>query len=79
MKKRMVKMANKEFILKAIEIAGGANQLAKKVGVSYKTVLDWKNGRTGITIVNCIKIEKATEGKVSRKDILPNYPWDDLK
>lgn len=69
---------NIEKIKKAIEETGGAKELAARVGVSYKTVLDWKNGRTGITIGNCVKIEKATDGKVNRKDIMPEYPWEDL-
>jgi DNA-binding transcriptional regulator YdaS (Cro superfamily) len=68
-----------EKIKEAIKEAGGAKELASRVGVSYKTVLDWKNGRTGITVTNCIKIEKATDGKISRKDILPNYPWESLQ
>lgn len=72
-------MDTKEAIQKAIDAAGGAKELAAKIGVSYKSVLDWKNGRTGITIPNCIKIEKATDCQVTRKDILPDYPWDELK
>jgi len=67
---------NVEAILKAIEIAGGAKELAKKVGVSYQTILSWKNERIVPSSLNCIKIEKATEGKVTRKEILPNFPWD---
>ena len=70
---------NPEAIKKAIEEVGGAKELALKIGVTYKSVLDWNNGRTGITINNCLKIEKATEGKVKREEILPDYPWDELK
>ena len=75
----IIRMDTKEAIKKAIEAAGGAKDLAAKVGVSYKTVLDWKNGRTGISISNCIKIEKAVDGKVTRKDILADYPWESLR
>ena len=58
---------NVASINKAIEIIGGAEKLARKIESSYQTVL------------NCVKIERATEGQVTRNDILPNYPWDDLK
>lgn len=70
---------NLEAIKKAIEIAGGANNLALKIGVSYQTILTWKNARSSISIGNCAKIEKATEGKIKKEDILPDYPWEDFK
>ena len=66
-------------IVKAIEVIGGAEKLARKLETSYQTVLNWKNGFSVPSVLNCIKIEKATDGKVNRKDILPDYTWDDLK
>lgn len=66
-------------IEKAIEIIGGAEKLARKLEVSYQTVLNWKNGFTVPTSLNCVKIEKATEGKVKKENILPDYPWEDFK
>lgn len=74
-------MANEtsQAIIKATEILGGKKKLAKDIGVSYKTILDWVSGRSGITITNALKIEKATEGKVTAKEILPDFPWEDLK
>ena len=70
---------NKEKVIEAILEVGGVKELAALLGVSYKTVLDWKNGRTGIAVTNALRIEKATEGKVKAKDILPNYPWEELQ
>ena len=74
-------MANEtsQAIIKATEILGGKQNLAKDVGVSYKTILDWISGRSGITVTNTLKVEKATGGKVKARDILPDFPWDDLK
>lgn len=66
-------------IEKAIEIIGGAEKLARKLEVSYKTVLNWKNGFAVPNSLNCVKIEKVTIGIVKREDILPNYPWDELR
>ena len=70
---------NVASINKAIEIIGGAEKLARKIESSYQTVLNWKNGFAVPSVLNCVKIERATEGQVTRNDILPNYPWDDLK
>jgi DNA-binding transcriptional regulator YdaS (Cro superfamily) len=71
--------ANFENIKKAIEIAGGLTQLSLKVNVSYQTVLDWKHGRRVPTPTNCQKIEKAVNGAVKAEEILPDYPWDELR
>lgn len=74
-------MSNKpaEEIKKAAEILGGKQKLAIEIGVAYKTVLDWCSRRSGINVTNALKIEKATDGKVKARDILPDFPWDDLK
>jgi DNA-binding transcriptional regulator YdaS (Cro superfamily) len=75
----MSKKVNLEALEKAIQIAGGVNGLAKKINVCYQTVLNWKNGRVSMSIEKCKKIEKAIEGAVKAKDILPDYPWDELR
>ena len=59
-----------EAILKAIKLVGGANKLSIKIGVSYQTVLNWKNQRAVPSHLNCAKIESATNGQVTRSDIL---------
>jgi DNA-binding transcriptional regulator YdaS (Cro superfamily) len=70
---------NFEQILKAIEILGGLTMFARKINVSYQTALDWKHGRRTPTPLNCMRIEKATEGKIKAEDILPDYRWEELK
>ena len=71
--------SNIEALKKAIEEAGGMQELAKKIGVSYQTILNWKSERSSISPVNCVRIEEATHGKVSRKEILPGYSWEEMK
>lgn len=66
-------------IEKAINIVGGAEKLARKIDVSYQTVLNWKNGFAVPNSLNCVKIEKITGGVVKREDIIPDYPWDELR
>ena len=70
---------NLEMIRKAIDIAGGLTPLSVKINVSYQSVLDWKHGRRVPSPVSCQKIEKATDGAVKAKDILPDYPWETLQ
>lgn len=81
MRKRVKKekLYNVSSINKAIFIIGGGEKLARKIETSYQTVLNWKNGFSVPSIINCIKIEKVTGGKVKREDILPDYPWDELR
>ena len=69
---------NPDAVKKAADIVGGRRQLAAKIGVSYKTLLDWTSGRSGMTVTNALKVEKATEGLVNRKDLIPDFPWEDL-
>ena len=70
---------NQEALKKAIDVVGGMHPLAKKMGVSYQTILNWKSGRTNLTPIKGIKIEQVTEGQVTRQDILPSYPWEELR
>ena len=81
MRKRTKKegLYNVGAIEKAIEIAGGAEKLARKIETSYQTILNWKNGFSVPSVLNCVKIERLTNRMVKREDILPDYPWDDLK
>jgi DNA-binding transcriptional regulator YdaS (Cro superfamily) len=70
---------NVTSIAKAIETIGGAEKLARKLEVSYQAVLNWKNGFAVPNPLNCVRIEKLTGGVVKREDILPDYPWNELR
>ena len=67
---------DKNAIKKAIEVAGGAKDLAKKLDISYQTVRNWLNGNSNPNKANCKSIEVITNGIVRREDIFPDYPWD---
>jgi DNA-binding transcriptional regulator YdaS (Cro superfamily) len=66
-------------IEEAIKIVGGGEKLARKIEVSYQTVLNWRNGFTVPNPLNCVRIERITGSIVKREDILPDYPWDELR
>lgn len=81
MARRRTKKSDRYNVLsieKAIEVIGGAEKLARKLEVSYQTVLNWKNGFAVPNSLNCVRIEKITGGVVKREDILPDYPWSEL-
>jgi len=63
-------MENKH-INTAIKEVGGQRLLAALVGVSQAAVSKWRLGRK-ITAENAVGIEKATKGKVTRKDLRPD-------
>jgi DNA-binding transcriptional regulator YdaS (Cro superfamily) len=71
-------IASIDAIKKAIDIVGGNTQLSLKANISYQSIIDWKSGRKAPTPLNCIKIEKATDGKINRREILPEFPWDEF-
>jgi DNA-binding transcriptional regulator YdaS (Cro superfamily) len=70
---------NVTSIEKAIKLIGSAGKLSRKLDVSYQAVLSWKNGFAVPNAINCIRIEKVTKDAVKREDILPDYPWDELR
>lgn len=70
---------NIEKLKEAIEIAGGVSALSDKSKISYQSIIDWRSKRKSPSPISCKKIENATEGKVKAKDLLPDYPWEDLE
>lgn len=55
-------------IITAVEVLGSQNKLAEACNVSQPSVLKWINGG-GISVENAKKIEDATEGKVTMREI----------
>lgn len=68
-----------EKLQTAINILGGVSALSSKSKISYQSILDWRSGRRAPSVESCIKIEEATDGKIRRKDLLPDFPWGDAK
>lgn len=54
-------------------------ELANQLGVTPGTVSQWFTKLKDIPHLRAAKIEKLTGGKVSRRDLAPNYPWDELE
>lgn len=65
-------------INEAINIIGSGIKLARILEVSEANVYKWKNGSAAPGIVNCLRIQKATGGKIKARDILPDYDWDNI-
>ena len=75
----MHRKANLDALKKAIDLMGGINELAESLDISCQSIMNWQSKKSSIDLVSCLKIEKITDGLVKRKDLLPHYPWKDLK
>ena len=65
-----------DIIKKAVDIIGGVSRTAGILEVSGTTVYGWLWGKRKPEPINCLKIQKATKGKIKAKDILPDYEWE---
>ncbi len=70
------KKYNVEKVKKAVEIIGSISRLAGIIEVSQTTLYKWTWGTATPDPINCLKIQKATGGKIKARDILPDYEWD---
>jgi len=55
----------------AIEILGSQQNLAKACDLSQAAVWKWTRGK-GVSAKNAIKVEKATQGRVTRQRLCPD-------
>ena len=70
------KKCNTEEIKRAAYIVGSAYRLAKMIRVHPNAVYTWISGKYTPDPIQCLKIQKATNGQVRAPDILPQYEWD---
>jgi len=55
---------------KAIDLAGSVSELATLINASPNQVSNWRT--RGVPIEQCVAIEIAVDGKVSRRDLRPD-------
>jgi TorA maturation chaperone TorD len=64
-------------LAKAIEISGGQSSLARRIGVKQGHIWHWLKRSGFVPAEYVIAIERATGGKVSRRDLRPDlYPGE---
>lgn len=56
----------------AIESAGGVGKLAAAIGVGQPVVSNWRARGTTPDAAQCVAIERATKGAVTRRDLRPD-------
>jgi len=66
-------------LTKAVEIVGGAKQMADKLGVSYPSVWAWLNSTRKLPAEHCPSIEKLTNGQVRCEDLRCDVDWSVLR
>ncbi|MEJ1414263.1 MAG: Cro/CI family transcriptional regulator [Candidatus Sedimenticola sp. (ex Thyasira tokunagai)] len=64
-----------EHIKKAVDLFGSQKLLADACGVSQPAVFKWLSG-SRIKPENAAMVERVTAGKVTRRDLLPDFPWE---
>ncbi|WP_139016894.1 transcriptional regulator [Candidatus Odyssella thessalonicensis] len=69
---------NKEEVQRAVDIMGSAWKLAKVLGIRPANIYRWLKGLGFPDPINCLRIEKATQGRVKARDILPRYDWENV-
>lgn len=62
----------REHIERAVELAGSQRALAKKVGLSQQGISWLLRDASNVSAEIAVKIEGATEGKVSRRHLRPD-------
>lgn len=64
-------------MIQACAIAGSKSALARAVGVKPPTVQEWCNGARPVPPAKCVAIERATGGKIGRRDLMPEG-WEEI-
>jgi DNA-binding transcriptional regulator YdaS (Cro superfamily) len=60
---------------RAIAICEGQTAMAKRLGVTQGTIWQWLNGRRPIPPARAAEIEFVCDGKVTARELLPNFKW----
>lgn len=68
-------------LIKYLKNRGDQHRLAKAIGATDVDVHYWKTGKASIPVHRCVAIEKATGGKVTRKDLRDDWRdiWPELE
>lgn len=69
-------MVAREYIERAIRLAGSQANLARLIGVTQQTISNWKDGAV-IRAEFCSAIERETEGAITRRDLRPS-DWQEI-
>lgn len=62
------------YLLEAINLAGGQAALARAIGVRQGHVWSWLNRDMQVPFAHCVSIEAAT--KVRCEDLRPDVDWE---
>ena len=65
-----------EAACRAAQIVGSKAELARRLRVRTPTVSQWCSGARPIPPARAIAIEAATDRKVTRQELCPDFPWD---
>ncbi|MHA3884602.1 Cro/CI family transcriptional regulator [Stutzerimonas degradans] len=61
---------------KAAQILGSQAELARRLQIRTPTVSQWCSGARPVPAARALQIESAVDGKVSRQELCPSFPWE---
>ena len=60
---------------RAVDILGGPSATVERIGATRQALWNWLNAKAQISPEFVLKIERETEGQVTREDLRPDiYP-----
>ena len=68
--KRQLTEKNRAALRRAIGIIGSQVELARAIGIGKGNVNDWVHERSWLSYDSAYKVESATKGKVTAKQLL---------
>lgn len=72
--------SNTEALKKAIKIVGSQGKLAERLGITQGAISHWFNKNVGLVppLEYVVEIEKATNGRVTRYELRPDFFNDEM-
>ena len=69
---------NTDAIKQAIAMFGSMEKLAAAIKGTHMSVFKWAHGKAVPSPLSCMKIEKATQGRVTKEQIRPHFDWENF-
>ena len=71
-------MKSAEAAKEASRLLGSQAEMARRLNVAAPTVNQWCSGERAVPAKRALQIEVLTNGVVSRVDLCPSFPWNQI-
>lgn len=70
---------NTDAIKQAVVMLGSMEKLAVAIRGTNMSVFKWVHGQAVPSPLSCMKIEKATQGRITKEQIRPHFDWENFR